>query len=207
MSANERVPTTSLSPRAYSAIFGVEAIDADEVIIDIGSGNSRLGSLVPEGEMIQVDPIYGGIDTVIESEDHRVSFIDLELGTHATVKSSGFRTLLDTEATRVTSANLLHHLKGDQKRIAVEQILLLARYGVAQFHPVYARKTLDLPVAAAKLGADLSITKAPVRSMGQLLYCALPPNINRTLTVHEQPSKMTSRSRNKLAELILKALV
>jgi hypothetical protein len=207
MSARERVPTTKLSTRAYSSIFGAEVIDADEVIIDIGSGDSRLGSLVPDGEMIQVDPVYGDHDTADEAGGHGVTFVNLELGTRAIVKSSKFRALLVSEATRVTSANLLHHLKGERKCIAVEQILLLARYGIAQFHPVFARKRLDLPAAAEKLGVDLTINKVPVRSMGQLLYRTTPLNINRTLTVHEQPDRMTPRNRTRLAEIVLQALV
>lgn len=140
----------------------------------------------------------GGVD------NSGITFVDLELGSHKVVKNSGFKNLFNAEATRVTSANLLHHLRGDRKRIAVEQMLLLARFGIAQFHPAYARKSLKLPEVAAKLGADVSIDRVPIRSAGQLLYTAV--TINHTVTVHEQPDKMTPRSRTKLAEIILQAI-
>ncbi|MEO8863129.1 MAG: hypothetical protein ABI354_02290 [Candidatus Saccharimonadales bacterium] len=193
------IPVTGLGNRAYAGIFSGVEIVRNEVIIDVGSGDSRLGRVVPEGTIVQVDPTYGDI------EDYdNISFVKLGLGRSDTTKTSAFRSLLDVEATRVTTAHLFHHLHGERKLKAAGQILLLARHGIAQFYPVRPRNISDLTAAAEKRGVELSVTRPPIRNMGQFLFTAT--GINHTLNILSQPDRMTPRDRNKLTELITPAI-
>ena len=200
MKMSSEVPVTGLSTRDYAGIFGAEPIASDEVIIDIGSGESRLGSLVPDGEMIQIDPIY---NSTLDNTD--ITFVGLRLGKPEITKTPAYRHLVNSEASRVTTAHLLHHLTGERKVQVVEQILHLARFGIAQFYPVKSRNPAELATAAEKRGVEISITRPPVRNVSRLMFAAT--GINHTLNVLSQPDRMTPRDRSKLAELILPAIV
>jgi hypothetical protein len=192
---------TGMKSAEYARVFGgdLTPIQVDESIIDIGSGLSDLSGVAPEGILVQVDPIY----TEYLIQEH-VARVPGRIGAFDKHTARTLSYLEKIEADRVTIANALKYISGEERITAIAQIVQLAQFGIAQIHPFKSRFAEDVITGAEQMGFEVVAQNVGLGGLRQIAYKA--GRINSTISIVNQPKKVGPSDRRKLAQLITKGL-
>ncbi|HSX43963.1 MAG TPA: hypothetical protein VLE69_01525 [Candidatus Saccharimonadales bacterium] len=192
-----------MNVREFNRVFGSQPykINPSEVIADIGSGYSDLSNLVHDGLVIQVDPLYAELDSSqLISPDNRVMRVPVALGSNDDLTRRALDLISGLKPDRVTMANALRYIPGNEKVRALEQMLFLGQGGITQLYPYRSSKSETVVEKGTKLGFNITAQKVSLGGLRQATYAL--GRINSTLTVEPQRKKTGPADRNKLAELI-----
>lgn len=188
----------------YNRVFGQDpfTIKYDEFVVDIGSGDSRLTPMVPDGLLIQIDPAYEGLSleqlAPLSGEFVR---LPLQIGTKGPLIRDVFEVLDGMKPNRVTMANALRYVPEDNKVRALEQMLALGQDGLTQLYPYRTNASRELSEKASDLGFGVTAQKIGLGGLRQVAYAVA--RINTTLTIEQQNRRIGPADQKKLAKLIV----
>lgn len=179
------VPVTGMNSKEYDRVFGLEPtpILDDEIILDVGSGMSRLDNVARSGVVIQVDPIYKEF-----SQDGHCARLPIRFGDMSQSSMAKIAPIESISITRVTMANTLRYLAREERILAIAQLLKFSVNGIAQIYPVNTKRAETLIGEVNNLGFGAIVQYPATSGPRQLLYRA--GRINSVFTFTSQPKKV-----------------
>lgn len=190
------IPVTGMSSGEFLRVFGSDPtpIHDDEIIIDIGSGLSRLEDIAPYGTIAQLDPIYSA-----SSDDGHCIKIPIEIGANTESKKA-IKTLENKEIDRVTCGNTLRHLGVEDRAYVISQMLRLSVNGILQIYPTNQKRALGVINEAEKFGFEAIIQSPQIRGIRQLVYGVA--RVNTVFSIISQPVKVGPSDHLRMARSI-----